>query len=142
MRDKLITGGYYLPTILAIWILLLLGLTLKAQTKDSVIFELIKQEVKHPKKVLKQSLLETGNYNCTNCSLDHNNLFGFRYKGKYIEFDSWKESISYYKQFQDKYYKGQDYWEFLNCIWKHRNGDCATYASDEDYINKVKRIEL
>ena len=40
--------------------------------------ELIKQEVKYPKIVLAQSLLETGDYSCNICSMDANNLFGLR----------------------------------------------------------------
>ena len=48
------------------------------QTPKEVFQELIKQEVKYPKIVLAQSILETGDYSCSTCSMDANNLFGLR----------------------------------------------------------------
>jgi len=35
MRDKLVEGGYYLPLILAIIVVLLIGLSMKAQTTQA-----------------------------------------------------------------------------------------------------------
>lgn len=111
------------------------------QTKDSVYMELIKQDVKHPKVVLAQVIKETGWMECEKCSLDHNNLFGLRYKGEYLKFNHWKESIARYKKFQDKRYDGEkDYLEFLDCIWLHSNGDCARYATDENYTDELAEI--
>lgn len=98
--------------------------------------------IEHPEIVVKQSIEETGWYECTECSLDHNNIFGFRWKKKYLEFDHWKESCDYYLKWQNKWYKGQDYYEFLACLWKHRDGRCVPYATSKTYIAKVKSIEL
>ena len=141
MREKLIEGGYKLPLLFAIIVLLLLGLKVKAQTKEEVYKELIRQEVKHPDIVLAQSIKETGWFKCNNCSLDHNNLFGIRYKKKYLEFDTWQESIARYKVFQDKRYDGRkDYLEFLDCIWIHSDGSCARYATSENYTEELKEI--
>lgn len=92
-------------------------------------------KVKHPDIVLKQSLLETGNYTCTNCSLDYNNLFGFRYHNKYIKFNSWKESCHYYANWQ--YYKAYNdstnYYDFLIDVG---------YATDGTYVYKLKNLKL
>ena len=141
MRDKLIEGGYKLPLIFAIIVLLLLGLKVKAQTKEEVYKFCDKIGIKHAEIVVNQSLLETGHYQCENCSLDHNNIFGFRYKKKYLEFNSWKESCLYYLKWQRKRYDGkQDYYEFLKCVQKRTNGDCTPYATSKQYINKLKQF--
>ena len=77
-----------------------------SQDFDTVLRYMYQKEIKHAEIVLKQIRLETGNLKCTGCSLDYNNLFGFFYKGSYLKFDSWQESVDYYKRWQDKYYKG------------------------------------
>jgi flagellum-specific peptidoglycan hydrolase FlgJ len=87
--------------------------------------------VKHVDIVVRQSVLETGWYKCTKCSLDKNNLFGFFYKGKYLEFETWQESVKYYYWWQSKLYKGGDYHVFLKRIG---------YATDPNYINKLKTV--
>ena len=102
-----------------------------SQTLDSVSSAILQIGIKHPQIVLKQVRLETGNLNCKGCSLDYNNLFGFYYKGAYLKFDGWKESVAYYKRWQDKYYKGGDYYQFLINIG---------YATDKNYINKLKKL--
>jgi hypothetical protein len=142
MRDKIINNGYYTPVIMAIIVVLfLIGNAIKAQTKEEVYKELIKQDVKHPEIVLAQSIKETGWFKCENCSLDHNNLFGIRYKNKYLEFATWQESITRYKVFQDKRYDGtKNYLEFLDCIWMHSDGSCARYATSENYTEELKEI--
>ena len=88
--------------------LCLLPLCSIGQTTDEVLKELKKQDVKFPKIVLAQSILETGWYNCKNCSKDVNNLFGlYNYKKKeYYYYSNWKESIGGYKRgIQYKYFK-------------------------------------
>ena len=102
-----------------------------SQTLDSVYSALVQSEIKHPQIVLKQVKLETGNLKCSKCSQDYNNLFGFFYKGAYLKFDTWEESVAYYKRWQDKYYKGGDYYQFLINIG---------YATDKNYINKLKQL--
>lgn len=84
--------------------------------------------IKHPEIVFAQARLETGNFKSL-LFTKNNNLFGFRGKNGYIEYDHWAESVKAYKRFQDKYYKGGDYYSFLERIG---------YAEDSNYIKKVK----
>jgi len=95
--------------------------------------EIHESDILYPEIVFKQALLETGNFQCSNCSMDHNNLFGFWYKGKYLEFDSWQESVEYYSRWQQRHFKGGDYYEFLKEIG---------FAEDPEYIKKLKGIRL
>jgi len=95
--------------------------------------EIAKHEIKYPKIVLAQALHETGNFKCTDCCLDRNNLFGFRYKKKYLVFDNWKESVAYYSRWQKRHYKGGDYFTFLKDVG---------YATDPEYIKRLKRFNL
>jgi hypothetical protein len=106
-----------------------------SQSIDSVYIELKRQNVKHPEIVLAQSIEETGWYKCKNCSLNRNNIFGFRYKKKYLEFNNWKESVTYYKNWQNRHYvqeNHKNYYDFL--VYKH-------YASNPIYTKNVKKIE-
>tara|TARA_R110001592_G_scaffold56157_2_gene171323 strand:- start:178 stop:585 length:408 start_codon:yes stop_codon:yes gene_type:complete len=120
---------------------LLIGLCLLplfsiGQTTKEVLIELKKQNVLYPEIVLAQSILETGWYDCKNCSLDNNNLFGlWNYKKQeYYYYTNWKESIGGYKRgIQYKYFKKEykDYYHFLSEIG---------YATDPQYIIKIKNI--
>tara|TARA_R110000803_G_scaffold37219_1_gene80193 strand:+ start:1413 stop:1811 length:399 start_codon:yes stop_codon:yes gene_type:complete len=108
----------------------------KSQTPKSVYDELVKQGVKYPKVVLAQSILETGWYECDNCSLDKHNIFGLwnSRKNEYFYYTNWKESIGGYKRgIQYKYFKKEykDYYHFLNDMG---------YASDPQYTIKLKKI--
>jgi hypothetical protein len=105
-----------------------------AMTSTNVLAEICKQEVREPLTVFKQAMLETNNLQCGNCSLDHNNLFGFcNLDGSYIRFQNWTESITYYKQWQETKLKdGEDYYKFLIRI---------KYATDPDYISKLKNLK-
>lgn len=102
-------------------------------TPENVYAQLEKYDIKHPEIVLRQSILETGWYECQYCSLQHNNIFGFRYKKKYLEFDNWVEAVKYYKKWQEKRYKGGDYYVFLKSIG---------YATSKTYISKLKSIKV
>ena len=102
-------------------------------TKNNVAKEIRLQGIKHENIVLAQALHETGNFSCNKCSLDKNNLFGFRYKKKYLEFDHWEESVTYYAKWQDRHYKSGDYYEFLKDVG---------YATDTTYNQKLKRFNL
>ncbi|CAG5080817.1 glucosaminidase domain-containing protein [Parvicella tangerina] len=102
-------------------------------TPENVYAQLEKFEIRHPEIVLRQSILETGWYGCKYCSLEHNNIFGFRYKKKYLEFNNWVEAVKYYKKWQDKRYKGGDYYTFLKKVG---------YATSKTYISKLKSIKL
>ena len=105
------------------------------QTSDEVYKELISQEVKCPEIVLAQSILETGWYECTNCSMDVNNIFGLwdSRNQRYFPYKRWEESIGGYLRgiqykYNEKDYK--DYYDFLSSLG---------YAEDPDYINKLKK---
>jgi hypothetical protein len=61
---------------------------------------------------------ETGHLKCTKCSLRFNNLFGFWNGERYLEFDTWEDSIDYYERWQiRKGYDGGDYYDFLRRKW-------------------------
>lgn len=97
---------------------------------DNVYAELKKQNIKHPKIVLAQSILETGYYQSNVCKT-HNNLFGLMKGNNYHSFNHWKESVTYYKNHVQSRYKGGDYYAFLSNIG---------YAMDDDYIKKLKEL--
>ena len=101
---------------------------------ENLYAELKKQKVKHAEVVLRQAVLETGWLKSYSCR-ERNNLFGFWYKKEYINFDSWKASVTYYKDWQERHYKddNQDYYDFLV-----KRG----YAEDPIYIKKLKSISL
>lgn len=90
-------------------------------------------DIKHKEIVFKQSILETGWFTCNNCSMDKNNIFGWYYKKKYLSFTHWKESVLYYERWQNRHYKGGDYYQFLI-----NRG----YATDKKYIDKLKGVKL
>ena len=96
----------------------------------NVYTELKKQNVKHPKIVLAQSILETGYYQSNVCK-SHNNLFGLMKGNNYHSFSHWKQSIAYYKNHVQSRYKGGDYYSFLINIG---------YAQDPAYIDKLKEL--
>ena len=98
--------------------------------------DLIYYEVKHPDIVLKQAILETGWFKSEYCVKRHN-LFGF-YDSKnktYMTFNTWQESVIYYKNWQDKRYKGGDYYQFLSNIG-------YTYKGDTMYSHYLKQIHV
>lgn len=106
------------------------------QTIDEVLEELEKQDIWYPKVVLAQAILETGWFECENCSLDKNNLFGLwnSKKQEYFYYTNWKESIGGYKRgVQYKFFRKdyKDYYHFLSEIG---------YATDPQYIIKLKKI--
>lgn len=104
--------------------------------------EIIKNKILFPEIVLRQAIWETGWFKCKNCSWRFNNAFGFRTMGwvsphnplGYIEFDKWQNAVAYYKQWQERKYKGGDYYNFLLKIG---------YAEDgQKYIDGLKSIKL
>lgn len=89
-------------------------------------------EVQHSDVVIAQAILESGWFECTNCSLDHNNPFGFQWKHEYLEFESDLEACQYMKWWQDKHYGSRDgYYEFL---------EARGYATGPNYQEKVESI--
>lgn len=101
-------------------------------TVENLKSELEAAGVEHVDVVLRQAILETGWFKCENCSLGSNNLFGFFYKGKYISFDNWTESVAYYKWWQDKLYSGGDYYVFLKNVG---------YATSPNYIKHLESLK-
>lgn len=101
-------------------------------TDDSLLEELQARNIAHPKIVLAQAKLETGNYTSKVC-LTHNNLFGLRKAdGSYYKFNHWKESVQAYKDYiQYKYQPPSNYYKFLEDIG---------YAEDKSYTDKLKKI--
>jgi flagellum-specific peptidoglycan hydrolase FlgJ len=100
-------------------------------TIENIEKEIKKQKILFPDIVLRQAILETGYLKCKDCSLDNNNIFGFRYKNEYLKFDYWQQSVQYYKWWQSKKYKEGDYYKFLDNY----------YAEDVNYIKKLKIIK-
>lgn len=142
MRDKIINNGYYTPVIMAIIVvLLLIGNAIKAQTKEELLDYMEMLGVKHKKIVLKQVLLETGNLT-SDIYKENNNLFGMKEAHQrqttalgtnrgHAYYVNWKSSIIDYLLWQRKYFKGGDYYEFL---------EGYGYAQSENYIDKLKEI--
>lgn len=101
-------------------------------TLASVKAELIKQNVPHHEIVLKQAILESGNFK-SKLTKTHNNIFGIRKNGQYKKYDSYVSCISDYKKLISKKYKGGDYYEYLRD---------SKYAEDKNYINKLRNLKL
>lgn len=102
-----------------------------------------KHQVKYPQIVLKQVCLETG-YLTSDILKANKNLFGMRYApgrkttatGEQFGcaiYASIGKSIEDYKIWQDLYYKGGDYYSYLQRIG---------YATDREYISKLKKIKI
>ena len=62
---------------------------------------------------MKQAIFETGWFK-SDFLMSRNNLFGFRHKN-YLTFKNWRESVEYYKKWQEKRYTDpkEDYYDFL-----------------------------
>lgn len=117
--------------LLIIFLLCIIG-KCSSQTIEGVKSHLNASGVQNKEIVLRQIILETGWLSSYSCKHRHN-LFGFRYKGRYLEFNSWEESVEYYARWQKRHYKGGDYYEFLKEVG---------YATDPKYITKLKQIKL
>ncbi len=128
--------------ILPLFFFLMLGAS--AQTRKEKINEmhatLLDHDVKNADIVLAISVLETGWFECKNCSLDNNNYFGFMTRKGYLKFNSMEESVKYMKRWQDKYYQPWlrkhptgSFYDFLKHIG---------YAGNMDhYIAYLKRLQ-
>jgi hypothetical protein len=104
-----------------------------------VITEINRQGLVYGDIVYRQGILETGWFTSPACTV-HRNLFGLRSEGKIIQFDFWEQSITYYKNHIQCHWTGQNYYDFLECMWRKSNGDCQRYAMSPDYIQKLKNI--
>lgn len=93
---------------------------------------LAKYNVKCPRIVAAQAILETGHFTSQLCMEGHN-LFGLRHPsdGSYYTFDNWEQSVKAYRDDVQYKYNGGDYYAFLRRIG---------YAEAQGYTGKVKRI--
>ena len=94
--------------------------------------EIRKNDLKYPKVVLAQAILETGWFRSPACR-NRNNLFGLTNPrtGKYYEFDHWTDSVrAYYDKVQYRF-KGGNY-----LLWLQKIG----YAEDPEYVRAVIRV--
>lgn len=99
-----------------------------------VFAEIKKAGILHPEIVLRQAIVETGWFNCDSCSLDSNNVFGFRKTKKYLGFKNWQSSVWYYKEWQKDNYIQGDYYEFLD--------SCNCFAEDTGYVKALKGVDI
>lgn len=99
-------------------------------TIESLIAEIQKNGIKHPKVVLAQAILETGWFKSRVCHT-HNNLFGLRqpWDGEYFRFERWQDSVKAYRTKVQYKYKGGPYLQWLKDLG---------YAEDPNYTDKLK----
>lgn len=100
-------------------------------TEMEVMMYIASSNIQQKEVVAAQAITETMYFKCKNCSMQMNNLFGFRTYG-YLRFKHWSGSIDYYEYWQKKRYKGGDYYDFLKKV---------KYAQSEGYNRSVKSIE-
>lgn len=103
-------------------------------TQENVYKALIHYNIKYPKIVLAQAILETGHFKSNVCK-KYNNLFGL-YNSRikdYYRFKHWSQSIIGYKNYIQYRYTNlkESYFNFLNRIG---------YAEDPNYIKVVQQI--
>lgn len=99
-------------------------------SEANLLLEMYDLNIKHANVVFAQSRLETGNFKSKYFKERHN-LFGFRNKNGYIKYDSWQSSVKAYSIWQNKRFKGGNYYKFLVDI---------KYAEDSTYVNKLKQF--
>lgn len=89
--------------------------------------------IKHPRIATAQAILESGNFS-SEVFQKYNNPFGLYNSRKkdYYKFNHWTDAILAYQTMIEYKYEGGDYYSFLDSIG---------YATDQDYIRKVKAIE-
>lgn len=121
-------------------LILLIGYATENTELERFRVALSQSEIKHKDIVLSQAVLETGWFG-SKLYKDNKNAFGFYYKGEFKSFETVEDCIAYYERWQCKWYKGGDYYEFLNCIYETRKGDCIRYAEDKEYTEKLKKIQ-
>lgn len=102
--------------------------------------EILSCGIQYPGIVYAQARLETGNFT-SSAYKDKHNLFGFCKGGKPITFRTDLDCIGYYYDWQLKHYKGGNYYDFLECLYKRSDGTCVRYASDPEYITKLKQFK-
>lgn len=108
---------------------------LHKELSDSTLYLALEYyNIKHPRIVLAQAKLESGNYTSDHC-VKRNNFLGLynSRKKEYFSFKHWTDCIKGYKNMVEyKLKDDEDYYDFLIRI---------KYATDPAYIDKVKQIE-
>lgn len=103
--------------VLLIWLLSVTAISAEAQNKEDlqekILLQILEADIKFPLIVLKQAIHESGNFNSP-AAKHRNNIFGWR-NGR-MRFRSFSDCIIFYKTWQDKYYKGGDYYKFLKKV--------------------------
>ena len=108
---------------------------LHGELNDSTLYLALEYyNIKHPRIVLAQAKLESGNYTSYHCRVKNNflGLYNSR-KKEYFKFDHWTDCVQGYKDMIEyKLRDGEDYYDFLLRIG---------YAEDPKYISKIKEME-
>jgi len=105
-----------------------------AQSKEEVYAYIIQCGIKHPEVVMRQCLLETGHLKSPYL-MKRNNLFAFRVTEEYMKFAHWKESVEYYKRWQQRHYKNhkEGYYTFLKRI---------KYSEAGHYLEVLRKVKV
>ena len=105
------------------------------ELNDSILYlALVHYNVKHPKIVLAQAKLESGNFTSSHYKKRNNFLGLYDSKRKeYYKFNHWTDCIQGYKDMIEyKLRDNENYYNFLRRI---------KYATSENYIRQIKQIE-
>jgi len=100
-------------------------------SEENLIRKINREGILYTNIVMAQAKLETGNFK-SQVFKENNNLFGFVGKKGYIKYNNWQESVEDYAEWQRKYYKSGDYYNFLERIG---------YAEDSTYTEKLRRMD-
>jgi uncharacterized FlgJ-related protein len=107
---------------------------------SNIDYEIAKNDILFPE-IARAQIKHESNYGQSQLAKENNNLFGMRWgylrettaigeRNNYAFYSSWQESIRDYKLWQKRYYKGGDYFKFLD----------GRYATDKNYIRKIKKL--
>ena len=105
------------------------------ELNDSILYlALVHYNIKHPKIVLAQAKLESGNFTSNHYKKRNNFLGLYDSKRKeYYKFNHWTDCIQGYKDMIEyKLRDNENYYNFLRRI---------KYATSENYIRQIKQIE-
>jgi len=130
-------------TVVILLLIFLGGIFVKgqAQSKEEVLDYINFLGIKHPEIVLNQAILESGNFG-SDIYKENHNLFGMKEakartttalgtNRNHAYYTNWKASVIDYCLYQRRYYKGGDYYQFL---------ESKGYATSKKYIKKLKQF--